>query len=134
MENSKFEMKLKPGFPLSKVEQIFYTDDYFDARCQLQNASLLISADQLKKRLTNMNLKIVSVIENTEVPIPFRVDLKIPLSRFDPLQLKEISSHEVVIVCHRGISSYTATEQMKRTYPQAMVYSLKDGIDQFELS
>lgn len=132
MENSKFEMKLKPGFPFNRVEQLFDKEDYFDDRCQLQNANLLISADQLKTRLDSKNLKIVSVIENTAVPIPFKVDLKIPLSMFDPIQLKEISSNEIIIVCHRGISSYTATEQMKKTFPETVVYSLKDGIDQFE--
>ena len=132
MENSQFEMKIQPAFPLKEVEAIFNNDSYFDARCQVQDETLLIDGVGLKKRSQSDNIKIISVIENTATPLPFSVDHQIPLSRFDPTKLESLQENEVIIVCHKGISSYTAALKMKKAYPKLNVYSLKNGIDSYQ--
>ena len=80
MENSQFLMNLRPGFPLAEVKAIFNNDTYFDASCQIQDESLLIEAEELKKRIQDDNLKIISVIENQAISYPFPVDIRMPLS------------------------------------------------------
>lgn len=131
MENSQFSMKLKPDFPLTEVDAIFNNNSYFDARCQVQDESLLIDADELKKRIDDGNLKIISVIENQSVPPPFPIDLHMPLSSLDPSKLESFTENIIVVICQKGISSYTATEQIKKQFPRLSVYSLKNGIDQY---
>ena len=131
MENAQFLMKLQTGFPLTEVEAIFNNNEYFDARCQIQDESLLIDADELKNRIHDENLKIVSVIENQSVPHPFPVDLRMPLSSLDPSKLESFIEDKIVVICQKGISSYTATEQIKKKFPHLLVYSLKNGIDQY---
>lgn len=131
MENSQFLMSLNSGFPLEKVESFFHNDSYFDARCEIQDESLLIEAQELKKRIQNDNLKIISVIENQSVPHPFPVDLRMPLSKLDPTKLASYEKSELVVICHKGISSYTATQKIKEKYPHFQVFSLKKGIDNY---
>ena len=131
MENSQFLMNLSPRFPMEKVESLFHNDNYFDARCQIQDESLLIEAQELKKRIKDDNLKIISVIENQSIPHPFPIDLRMPLSELDPSKLESILDKKIVVICHKGISSYTATIKIKEIYPQAEVYSLKEGIDHY---
>ncbi len=131
MENSQFVMKLQPGFLLTEVEALFNNGSYFDARCQVQDDSLLIDAEELKKRIHDDNIKIISVIENQSVPHPFPVDLRMPLSSLDISKLEPFKETEVVVICQKGISSYTATQKIKEKFPDLLVYSLKDGIDHY---
>ena len=131
MENSQYLMNLSPDFPLAEVEALFNNDSYFDARCQVQDASLLIEAIELKKRILDDNLKIISVIENQAVPHPFPVDIQMPLSLLDPSKLASFTDTRIVVICQKGISSYTATQRIKKKYPHLQVYSLKNGIDQY---
>lgn len=129
MENTQFTMKLKPGFPLQSVEVLFKDDLYFDARCEVQDPTLLINADELKGKLENDTVKILSVIENNPLKLPFSIDLHIPLSALDPSKLKMMKDTTVVVICQKGISSYTATQRIKEKYPSMEVYSLENGID-----
>lgn len=131
MENSQFTMKLERGYSLEKIKETFDADSYFDSRCVIQEEDLLINAVQLKEKMKDKGVKIISVIEDTSVPLPFKVDLKIPLSSLEPDQLSTFSDAELIVVCQRGISSYTATLRIKKMYPGTAVYSLKDGINQF---
>ncbi|MGB5323308.1 ThiF family adenylyltransferase [Lutimonas sp.] len=131
MENTQFLMKLQPTFPLKEVETIFNDNEYFDARCQVQDPSLLIDADELKKSIHDKNLKIISVIENQSVSLPFPVHLRMPISSLDPSKLESFTEDKIVVICQKGISSYTATEEIKKKFPHLMVYSLKNGIDQY---
>lgn len=131
MENTQFSMKLKPSFPLTDVEAIFNNDRYYDARCVVQNESVLIHADELKKIIHQKNIKIISVIENQTIQSPFDVDIHMPLSSLDPAQLTSFTHEKIVIICQKGISSYTATQQIKQAYPHLKVFSLKNGIDQY---
>ena len=132
MQNSQYAMRFHPGFPWSKVKSHFEEHDYFDARCHIQDSSLLISAQTLKMKLGRENLALVSVVENTSHPLPFRVDLKMPLSKFDPEELKQLADKEIVFVCQRGIKSYTATKKMIEAYPEVKAFSLIDGTDYFD--
>ncbi len=138
LENSQFKMKLKKSFSKEKVAEIFEKETYFDPNCEVQNEALLISADQLKAKLSSRiasgSLEIISVIEDRSAPLPFEVDAKIPLSKLDDLFERIKHSRDVeqyVIVCNRGISSYTATQRIKEKYPKLDVFSLKRGITNF---
>jgi len=97
----------------------------------VQDESLLIEAQELKKRIMDDNLKIISVIENQSIPHPFPVDLRMPLSELDPSKLESFATSKIVVICQKGISSYTATQRIKKIYPHLQVFSLKKGIDQY---
>lgn len=131
MENSQFIMKLQPGFSLAEVETIYNTNSYFDARCQIQDDSLLIDAEEMKKRIQDDRIKIISVIENEAIPLPFAIDLRISLSDLDASKLEPLKEKEIIVICQKGISSYTATQQIKKMFPDMVVYSLKNGIDHY---
>ncbi len=132
LENSQFKMKLKRSFTKKMIEQIFETESYFDLACEPQDEKLLISSEQLKKELTlhsiNKKLKIISTIENINASIPFKVNDKIPFSEFNIEKIQLNHDNEYVVVCNKGITSYTATLQLKEKYPNLKVLSLKDGI------
>ena len=66
MDNSQFIMKLKPAFSKERVAAIFNEDNYFDAKCEIQDAYLLIEAMQLKNKLQDANVKIISVMADPE--------------------------------------------------------------------
>jgi len=131
MDNSQFIMNLKSTFPIEKVAAIFKKESYFDASCEVQDNALLIEAIQLKNKLATGNLKIISVIGDKDHAIPFPVDLKMPNSRFDANKVEPFLSHELIVVCQKGISSYAATKKIKKLYPDAAVYSLKNGLDNY---
>jgi len=142
LENSQFKMTLKPFDACHSecqqtylpdrqgISDIFKTETYTDTSCSLQDETLLISATDLKEKLlkSRENLCLISVIENPNTPLPFNVDAKIPLSKFNPKDLKIDTSKTYVMVCQRGITSYTATQAFKKVYPKLKVLSLKGGI------
>jgi len=138
LRNSQFIMKLKPS-PQCQAERsrsfstIFKTETYTDLSCALQDESLLITADTLKAQLKNARekLHIISVIENPNVFLPFAVDAKIPLSRFNPKTLEIDTLKIYIIVCQRGVTSYTALKKLKSIYPNLKALSLKEGIEEF---
>lgn len=134
MENKQFSMNLTPGNQVEKIKQLFASENYTDERCVVQQPDLLISMEQLKEKMGDEQLKIISVIENSSLPLPFEVDCKMPLSKFDPLKLKAFSGNKIVFICQKGITSYTATVKMKNAFPDSTVYSLRDGIEHFEYS
>lgn len=135
LNNTQFKMTLKP-FDICHSERqrrisiIFKTETYTDTGCALQDDSLLITADTLKIQLKNGKgkLYLISVIENQNVSLPFTVDTKIPLSKFKPKALKIPADKTCIVVCQRGITSYTAVKELKKAYPKLKVLSLKEGI------
>jgi len=146
LENSQFKMKLKRSFTKETIQQLFDRETYVDATCEVQDENLLISADELRTKLgENFPLRgnarramgIISVIENTNTPLPFEVEAKIPLSKFDDLMSHIERSRNIdkdknlVIVCNKGISSYTATLKLKEKYPELNVLSLEKGITNY---
>jgi adenylyltransferase/sulfurtransferase len=132
LENSQYKMVLKNSFKKGKIRQLFETDTYFDAACEVQEQSLLISAKALRQKLSfgeaSQKLHIISVIEDTTIKHPFQVHQKIPLSKLDPMKQHYRSDNEYVIVCNKGISSYIATKKIKASYPDLNILSLKNGI------
>jgi len=137
LENSQFIMTLKPspdchsdGAKRRGISNIFNTETYTNHSCALQDENLLITTDTLKTQLKNNRAKLflISVIENPNVSLPFKVDAQIPLSQFDPKTLAPNSSKTYIMVCQRGITSYTATQQFKKAFPKAKVLSLKEGV------
>jgi len=135
LNNTQFVMKLKlldacHSERQRRISTLFETETYTNPGCALQDENLLITADTLKTQLKNNKEKLflISVIENPNTPLPFAVDAKIPLSQFDPKSLNIDIDKTYIMVCQRGITSYTATKQLKKAYPKLKVLSLKEGI------
>lgn len=131
MDNSQFVMNLKSGFSKERVAGIFKNEHYFDARCEIQDERLLIEADQLKSKLTDEKVKIISVMADPNFPMPFPIDLHMPNSNFDASKLEPFSRNEIVVVCQKGISSYTATKRIRNEFNDLKVYSLKNGLENY---
>lgn len=131
LDNSQYRMNLSPSFPKTKIKSHFDSESYFDAACQPQEKALLIEGLELKRRLASKDVKILSVIENEQVKHPFEVDLRMSLGKFDSEKLKPLLDQDLVVVCHKGISSYSATKRIKKEFPEMNVYSLKGGIVKF---
>ena len=51
--------------------------------------------------------------QNTNTKLPFDVAQKIPFSKFDVEVLKVDTKKDYVIICNKGILSYTATQNLK---------------------
>jgi len=144
LNNTQFKMTLKPSPDCHSdrakrraylpdrqgISDIFKTETYTDLSCALQDESLLITAHSLKAQLKNGKdkLYLISVIENQNVSLPFTVDTQIPLSKFKPKTLKIPTHKTCIVVCQRGITSYTAVKALKKTYPKLKVLSLKEGL------
>lgn len=131
MENSQFIMKLDKKFPKERVRKLFEKESYFDERCEIQENHLLIKAEELKERLGKKDLHIISVIEDPETALPFEVHQKLPLSSFEVSDLNLLKNMDLVIICHKGITSYKVTKMIKKEWPEINVYSLKNGIDAY---
>jgi len=133
LENSQYKMKLPSNFDKAKTSALFLEESYGDNSCIQQNNQLLITKELLKKEIQNSrdNLYILSVIEDKDFETPFAVDEKIPLSVFNPSKIKIPINKTTVIICKKGIMSYSALKLLKEEYPKAKVFSLKDGIDNF---
>jgi len=137
LENTQHKIKLKSidtchSERKQRISNLFKEEYYYDASCEIQEEKLLITAKELRKKLAfgeaTRGLHIISVIEDVEIKLPFAVRKKIPLSKLKIKQFNFITKDEYVIVCQRGISSYTATQQIKSKYPKLKVLSLKGGI------
>lgn len=130
LENSQFKMKLKKNKSLN-IKEIFKSYHYLDKPCKVQDPKLLISSSDFKKRIDDRNLEIVSVINNLETKIPFKVKIKKPFQSFDYEGFNPDFNKNYVIVCNKGITSYTVTLNLKKKYPLLSVLSLVGGIQKF---
>ena len=129
LDNIQYNMKLKNTFTKEKVQSIFDNENYTDVNSELQDEELLISAVELKDKIRNReNLRLISVIENRDTKLPFKVDLKIPLSTFEIEKLELKKNREYVIICNQGVSSYIVVQRIKKAYPNLKVLNLKNGI------
>ena len=131
LENSHFKIKLKKNESIH-VETIFQESTYLIDPCANQNSSLLISANELKEKLKLNKAIIVSVINNLETEIPFRIDQKEPLGTFDIEKFEVDLNKEYIIVCNRGITSYDITFKLREKYPDLDVLSLSGGINNYQ--
>jgi adenylyltransferase/sulfurtransferase len=127
LENTQFKMKLKKNTSLD-IQSIFENSDYVVETCENQDASLLISAATLKEKIGDSALEIVSVINNLETYIPFKVHQKKPFISFDVENFQPNFDKHYIIICNKGITSYEVTLKLKEKYPLLSVVSLAEGI------
>jgi adenylyltransferase/sulfurtransferase len=128
LENNQFVMKLTKNTELD-VESIFKNAIYLDAHCKTQDSALLISAAELSKKLNDPTFEIISVFNNLDTILPFKVHQKIPFKDFEVTKFNPDFSKNYVVVCSRGVTSYEVTLSIKTKFPALKVYSLSEGID-----
>lgn len=127
LENSQFKMKLKKNTSLD-IKSIFENSDYLAETCANQDASLLISASELKEKMGDSSLEMVSILNNSEEFIPFKVHQKMPYNVFDVENFHPDFQKSYVIICKKGITSYEIALKLKEKYPLLSVVSLSEGI------
>lgn len=129
-ENSQFQMKLKAKVSKEAIVQIFETETYVQAVSEIDESiemSQAVFKDILKEG--KKEYVIVSVIENTDQELPFKVDEKAPLSLLEDWISDDFNnSKNYIFVCNRGISSMIAATNIKADFPETTVFSLEDGI------
>lgn len=128
--NSQLKIKLKKNKALI-IKDIFKNTHYIDTDCTVQDSALLISNSELKKRLLDEKMEIVSIINNGNTPIPFEVHQKIPYNRFNVESFVPDFKKYYVIVCNKGITSYDVTLKLKEKYPLLSVFSLFEGVEKY---
>ena len=129
MHNSQFTMRLSKKTTKNDIERIFAAESYYEPRCAAQDEALLIYPDQLKER--REEIEILSVIEETDLALPFEADQKIPFSRFRVDRLVLPEGKDLVVVCKKGISSYEVTRLVKSTHANSRIFSLAGGIEMY---
>ncbi len=133
LENSLFKMQLKSAFNKQKIAQIFESESYEDISCEVEE-SIIISQENFKKTLENKKatIKIISVMDDEDLELPFEVDEKVPFYDIDEWldELKELYN-QYIFVCNRGNSSLRATYLCKEQFPNLKVKSLEGGIEGF---
>ncbi|WP_088324602.1 HesA/MoeB/ThiF family protein [Polaribacter tangerinus] len=128
LQNSQLKMSIKSIFSKHRIAKIFENENYTISTCKIQDKNLLISADQLKEKLSfkDGNLEIIAVLRNLK--LPFKVQQTISIESFEASKININFSKTYVMVCQKGINSYKATELLKKEHPSLRVFSLKGGI------
>ena len=127
LHNSQFTMSLTQKVTRDEIMNIFHEEAYYEPRCATQDEALLIHPDQLRKRMGEV--EILSVIEDSDLLLPFGTDQWIPYSGFQIEKVKMPEGKDLVIVCRKGITSYEVTRQIKSMYDNRNIYSLSGGIE-----
>ena len=130
LENSQFKMKLRKNDSIT-IEEIFENSDYSENYCETQDASLLITASDFKKIKSNNLTEVISVLNHTDAPVPFKVHQKIPYKTFNVEDFKPDFDKKYVVICKKGITSYDVTLKLKEKFPTLTIFSLVDGIDNY---
>lgn len=130
LENAQFKIKLKKNEDLN-ISEIFEQSNYMQLICALQDEKLCISASKLKAVLNDNQIEIMSVINNLDTVIPFKVHQKIPHKTFEVTNFNPNFKKKYIIVCNKGISSYDITLKIKEKYPDLSVFSLTGGIENY---
>jgi adenylyltransferase/sulfurtransferase len=130
LENSQFKMKLRKNESLN-VEEIFKNSDYSEYYCETQNKNLLISASEFKKIKSENSTEVISVLNHTDAPIPFKVHQKIPYKTFNVEDFKPNFEKKYVVICRKGITSYDVTLKLKEKFPKLTIFSLVEGIESY---
>ncbi|OIQ40928.1 MAG: molybdopterin biosynthesis protein MoeB [Bacteroidetes bacterium MedPE-SWsnd-G1] len=133
LDNSQFKMKLKPSFSKDTITELFQKETYEEVSCEI-NDELEISSVDFKNILESGEdvFEIVSVIENTSQDLPFKVDVKTPLSDLEDWISEDFDENKkYIFICNRGISSMIAATQIKEEFPNTEVLSLAGGISEF---
>ena len=136
LDNSQFKMKLVSKECHSerkrRIFKIFETENYETILCDFTDGNT-ISQKKFKELLAQkLNVKIISIIEDDSVKIPFTVDENIPLYEFESwLKTIENPTENYIIVCNQGVSSLMAVHLFKAKFPTANVLSLDGGVARF---
>lgn len=130
LENSQFKLKLKKNSTLN-ISEIFEESDYSDEYCETQKTNLTISAEDFKRKITNNNIEIISILNHTDFKLPFKVHQKIPYKSFDIDTFVPNFDKEYIIVCKKGITSYDIALRLKDKFPELSVLSLFEGINSY---
>ena len=130
LENSQFKMKLRKNEAIS-IEEIFKNSDYLETFCDAQEPSLLISISEFKKKSIEKNIEVISVLNDIDTLIPFKVHQKIPYKIFNIEEFTPDFKKCYVVVCKKGISSYDITLKLKEKFPLLNVLSLAEGIEKY---
>jgi adenylyltransferase/sulfurtransferase len=130
LENSQFKMKLQKNNALN-IDEIFQNSSYLAENCEMKKDSLLISNSELKGKLKDSNLEIISVINNVNARIPFEVHQKKPFISFNLDTFNPNFEKDYIIVCNKGITSYEVTKKIKEKFPKLNVFSLVNGIENY---
>jgi sulfur-carrier protein adenylyltransferase/sulfurtransferase len=134
LHNSQLKMKLTSldachSERQRRISEIFKNESYFDASCETQKPDWLISSDELKKIMLDpersRSVEIIAVLENLQTP--FKVDKVVPISELETLHMD--ASKKYVMVCQKGITSYKATQFLKKRFPTSTILSLSGGIN-----
>lgn len=133
LNNSQLKMKLQNKVFKAEIQHIFENETYFDASCEIQNPDWLISSSELKHEMSlraeSRSLEIISVLENLKTP--FKVDKEIPIRQLNTNAFHPQENKKYVLVCQKGMTSYTATKILKERFPNANILSLADGINDY---
>lgn len=133
LDNQHLKMKLESKVLRNEIQDIFENQSYFDSACGTQNPDWQISPQELKKRLSFPaqlgNLHLVAVLPNLK--LPFEVDQTIPINEFDAMNFDLDLNKTYVMVCQLGFNSYKATKMLKEEYPNAKVFNLTGGINNY---
>lgn len=135
-DNSQYKMKFEVEKSCDNIGKrgilkIFKNDEYLDPACEIQDENLLVSMTDFKKMMLDENVVIISVVDEIPSKLPFKVTKELPMSNFDVDNLEIDSNKNYIIICKKGILSYTATQILKDKYPDLNVLSLKNGIKNY---
>lgn len=129
LENTQLKINLKPSFLKDEILKLFKINTYFDITCKVQDKKLQISALELKEKLSDIDIEIIAVLPNLE--LPFKVHQTIPIQDFNVDRISIDNSKTYVLVCQSGFNSYKATQILKKKYPELSVLNLTGGISAY---
>jgi adenylyltransferase/sulfurtransferase len=129
LENSQFKMKLKKNTTLD-ISTIFKNATYLDESCENQNQLLLISASELKEKLTDKNIEIIGV-NILRKNVPFKISSQYSRGIFNINKFYPDFEKQYIFVCQKGIASYEIVLKLKERFPNLSLLSLNKGINNY---
>lgn len=129
LNNQQLKIKGEAKTDRKTIEALWQENQYDDFRCEVQLKEWLINKESFATKKGQFH--VISVIEDPELKLPFEVNETIPFHKFYAEKIQLNPSKEYVLVCRKGINSYSATSQLKAKYPNLKIYSLEKGIENF---
>ena len=129
LQNSNFSLKIKNTFDKVAIKKIFDAENYLTNTCSFQEEDLLISAKTLKQNLTEY--AIIKVTDNQQIKATFSNAIEMPYQAFKAANFTPNFQLKYVVVCNKGITSYTITKALKEKFPTLKVWSLTGGISNY---
>lgn len=136
LSNLFYEFNISPSknkknsYPKDKPDFINFDYEWY---CGARYEPLEITAGDFELLRKTEEITIMDVREPGELP---EVDefsfIQIPLSRFEETIAEHLIKNKTVIFCLSGKRSLTAAKILKEKFPDAEVYSLKGGIEEWK--